>query len=93
MGGVVALQGFFQEIVTLFRAVAVEGFRFGHIVHCGVKGVDHRRSQGTGYVADAQTDDLFVRIGGGVFIDLVGNGGKQIAVCYLQKMTVDLHVV
>ena len=59
MGLVVADQCFVQEAVALLKSpVAVEGLLLGLILNGCVQCVDNSRYQRTGYVADAQTDDI-----------------------------------
>ena len=53
MGG----DGLAQEIIALFRAVALERGGRGHLVHRGMQGGDDGGRQGAGHIADAQADD------------------------------------
>ena len=62
MGLVVADQRLVQEAVALLIAVAVEGLLLGLILNGCVQCVDNSRYQRTGYVADAQTDDISLRM-------------------------------
>lgn len=51
-----------QEHVALLRAVAVESLLGGHVVHGLVHGLDHRRAERLGYVADTEADDVALRV-------------------------------
>ena len=79
MGLVVADQRLVQEAVALLIAVAVEGLLLGLILNGCVQCVDNSRYQRTGYVADAQTDDISLRVCLGILAHLAGDGGEQIA--------------
>ena len=79
-GLVVVLQnGIDQEIIAVVRAVAVEGFRPAHFQHGLFKRLHNGGGQGAGYVADAQTNQVRVRVLGAVFPDPPGDFGKQVA--------------
>ena len=62
VGLVVADQRLVQEAVALLIAVAVEGLLLGLILNGCVQCVDNSRYQRTGYVTDAQTDDISLRM-------------------------------
>ena len=70
--------GLAQEIVALFRTVAAEGFCFAHFVDGFMHGVDDGRGEGTRDVADAEADDIGIRVCFGVSVNFLGNRCKEI---------------
>ena len=93
MGLVVADQRLVQETVALLVAVAVEGLLPGLILYCRVQCVDNRGYERTGHVADAQTDDIRLRVRSGIFTYLAGNSREQIALLEVVVVLIDLHVL
>ena len=91
MGLVVADQRLVQEAVALLIAVAVEGLLLGLIFNGCVQCVDNSRYQRTGYVADAKTDDISLRMCFGVLTHLACDGGEQIALLEIVVVLVSLH--
>ena len=93
MGLVVADQRIVQEAVALLVAVAVEGLLLGLILDRRVQRVDDRGHERAGHVADAQTDDVRLRVCGGILAHLAGDGGEQIALLEIVVILIDLHVL
>ena len=92
MGCVILADGLPQELIALLTGnIAVEGFLMALFLHRSVHGVHHRAGQRQRHVADAQTDDVPVRVGGLVGGDLVGDGAKEIALVQFGIMFVELH--
>ena len=91
MGLVVADQRLVQEAVALLIAVAVEGLLLGLILNRRVQRVDDSRNERTGNVADAEADDVSLRVGCGILADLARDGGEQIALLEIVVVLVSLH--
>ena len=90
-GPVVVLgNGLPQEVVALLRAVAVEPLGGGHLVHRPVHGGGDGGGQRPGHVADAQPDQLPVRVGLAVGGHPPGDLGKQIAAGQLVVIGIDV---
>lgn len=70
--------GLAEEVIALFRTVAAEGFGFAHFVDGFMHGVDDGRCQGTGDVADAETDDIRFRMCFGVSFYFLCNRRKEV---------------
>ena len=79
-----------QEVVALLGAVAVEVLERSHVVHGGMHGIDNRRRQRAGYVADAHLDHLRLGMRRGVLGGTAGNLGKQVATGKLCVVLVDV---
>ena len=91
VGLVVADQCLVQKAVALLIAVAVERFLLGLILNGCVQRIDNSRYQRTGYVADAQTDNVRLRVRLGILAHLAGDGGEQIALLEIVVVLVSLH--
>ena len=89
MGG----NGFPQEIIALFRAIAAERLRCAHLVNGFVHSLDDCGGQGAGDVADAQLDELGVRMCGRVGGHTAGNLGKEVAAGQFLIVAVHFHIV
>ena len=81
-----------QKIVALFGAVTVEGFPVAHFVHGLVQGVDDRRRQRFGHIADAAANQAFG--GSGVLVakdfNAPGDFREQVARFQFQIMMVQV---
>ena len=89
MGG----DGIPEEIVALFGAVATEGLGSAHLVNGLVHGLDDGGGQGAGDVADAQLDELGVRMCGRVGGHTAGNLGEEVAAGQFLIVAVHFHIV
>ena len=90
---VVVGNGLPQEgVAVAVRGVAVEGLLVGLLLGGVVHGLDDRRGQGHGHVANAHLDDLVVRVLLGVGGHLFGNGDKQVALLQILEIAVQLHL-
>ena len=70
--------GFAQEGIALFRAVAAEAAGLSHFLHGGMQGRGNGRHKRASHVPDAQTDDRQGGVGFPVRAYLGGHGGKQV---------------
>ena len=59
---VVFYHRFDEEVISLFRAVSPECFGVCHLFYGFMHRFDARRGQRTGYVSDAQSDDVLFRM-------------------------------
>ena len=91
MGLVVANERLVQEVIALLVAVAVEGLLLRLILNRRVQRVDDSRNERTGNVADAEADDVSLRVGCGILADFARDGGEQIALLEIVIIGVDLH--
>ena len=83
--------GFAEEGVALLGAVAFEGGAHGHLVGRGVEGGGADGGEGFGDVADAEADDRFLRVGGDVGTDALGDVGEQVGGLELGVVFVDAN--
>ena len=88
---VVALNGLLEEGVALLGAVAVEAFLGTHLGDGVMHGVHDALGQRLGHIADAQTDDLLLRVCLLIGGDFVGNVHKEVAGLQLIVMFVHFH--
>ena len=77
---VVLQDGITQEIVTLLRTVAAESLAGSHLVGSLMDGFNDGGCQRLGYITDAQTDHINLRVGGLEGIHLLGNISEQVVV-------------
>ena len=90
--GVVIADRLAQEAVALLAGdVAVEGFFMCLLLDSVVHSPRHRGRQRQGDIADAQTDDVGVRVRLLVIGDLMGNGAEKIAFVQLCIMRIEMH--
>ena len=81
--------GVAEKVVPLFGPVTAERLAATHLVDGPMHGFDHGRRQWLRHVADAQADDLCLRILGGKPRNAAANLGKEIPRLQLQKMIVN----
>lgn len=81
--------GFRQEGVALLRAVAVERLSLGLIVDGLVHGLDADLRQRLRDIADAETDDVGIRVRFLIGGDAAGDFGEEIAAGQLQIVIVN----
>ena len=87
-GEVVLQNSFAQEVVALLRAVAPETVGGGHLVDGLVHGLDHGRAERLCDVANAERDDVGLRVHHLEDIDLLGNVSEQVVVLQIQEVDV-----
>ncbi len=89
-GGVVVLgDGFAQEGIALFGAIALESGALGHLVGGGVQRLDADGRKRLGDVANAEADDRLVGMSGDVGADALGDVGEEIGGFELGVVFVD----
>ena len=79
-----------QEGIALLGAVAVKSAGGAHFVHCRVHGADDRLRQRAGDIADAQPDEVCIRVIGRKCRDTPGDLAKQVAALQTGKILVYL---
>ena len=84
---------FFQEIISLFRAIAVKGFLDAHFSAGALQRFHNCRTKRKGYITDAQSDNIHFRVLLLKLCDLFADHGKKIALFKLQIMLIDFHLV
>ena len=91
-GKIILSNGFAQELIAQFRAVAAEGVAISHFIHGGVKCLHAGGGQGFGHIANAAADQARggVRIGLGKLVHAAANLGEEITGLQLQVMLVDV---
>ena len=90
--GVVALNGLPQKLVALLAGdVAVKALLAALLVNGLVHRLGDRSRQRQCHVADAQTDDVPLRVGGLKFPHLAGDGAEQVAFVQFVVMLVQFH--
>jgi len=77
-----------EKIPAGLGRVAAEGLRPGHLVDGLVHRADHGVGQGSGHVADPQTDELRVRVRGLVFTSAPAGLTEEVAGAKLQVVVV-----
>ncbi len=75
--------------VSLLGPIAVEGLLLSHVVDSLVHGLDDGRAERLRHVADAEADDLGLRMGGLEGIHFLGYVSEEIVLLQLQEMFVD----
>ena len=76
---VVFQNGFDQEVISLFRSVAVECTGIRQFPDGPAHRLDASLGKRTGYVADSQTDQTYLRMGGLKGLYLAGHFRKEVA--------------
>ena len=91
-GKIIFGDGFAQEFITQFRAVAAEGVAVGHFIDGGVKRLHAGGGQGLGHVANAAANQARggVWVGLGKFVHTAANLGEEITGLQLQVMLIDV---
>ena len=83
--------GLTEKCVALFWAIALErgtgGHFLGRCVQCG----DTNGGQGLGHIADAETDDRLIRMGGDISVHALGDVGEKIGSFELGEVFVDAN--
>lgn len=92
-GEVIFEDGFYQEVISLFGAVAAEGAFVGHFVYGLVHGFDADGRQRPGHVADAQADDVLFGVSDFECVDFLGDVREQVAARQFQEVFVyECHI-
>ncbi|MBA7613146.1 LL-diaminopimelate aminotransferase [subsurface metagenome] len=79
-----------QKIVALFRTIAAESVRPGHIFDCLLHRLDDGRRQGLGNITYAEADYLRLRVFGLIGANSPGYFREQIAGLQFQKILINL---
>ena len=80
---------FRQEGIALLRAIATEGFGFCHLIDSLVHGLDAGSRQRLGNIADAETDDIRIRMRLLECLDPAGDFCEEIAAREFQIVVIN----
>ena len=72
--------GLAQEVIALFRPIAVESLGSSHLIHGAVHGLNDSRTERLRDVADTKRDDVGFGVHHLEGVDLLGNVGEQVVV-------------
>ena len=93
VAGIVFLDSGTQEFIALLAGdIAVERLFLALLLNGFQHGVGHAFGQRQRYVANAQADDILIRVGFLVSSNLVRNGAEKIAFVQLGIMLVQFHL-
>ena len=89
--GVIGSDLFGEELITFIGAVTLKTLGSSHFIGCVGHGIGNALGKGSGYVANAQTDNRSVGVVGNKFRCATGNLGKEISFGHFGKVFVDFQ--